>query len=131
MLGALAALYWVYGNSYDFWAYIVPRGMIELSAIFIASGSGIAMGYKFLVPGHLPRSYQLKKQALRSVQLLIGTIPLFIIAGFIEGFITPSPLPLLAKYLVACLTIIALGLYIAYGKRKGSQNITVDDINIS
>ncbi|WNS77465.1 stage II sporulation protein M [Bacillus sp. DTU_2020_1000418_1_SI_GHA_SEK_038] len=116
LVGALAALFWHHGKSYDFWAYIVPHGMIELTAIFIAGGAGLLMGYKLFVPGNFSRGFQLKQQASRSVQLLLGTIPLFVIAGVIEGFITPAAISLEAKYLVAIITVIGLSLYIAIGK---------------
>lgn len=116
IIGALAGLFWHYGQSYAFWAYIVPHGVIELTAIFIAGGAGLLMGYKLFVPGPYSRGYQLKRQAKRSVQLLLGTIPLFVIAGVIEGFITPASFSLETKYIVAFLTIIALILYIAIGK---------------
>ncbi|EDL64927.1 stage II sporulation protein M [Bacillus sp. SG-1] len=115
IVGAIAALFWHYGKSYEFWAYIVPHGMIELTAIFIAGGAGLLMGYKLFVPGRYSRGYQLKQQAKRSVLLLLGTIPLFVIAGIIEGFITPSTLSLEAKYLIAGLTVIGLILYILVG----------------
>src|SRR5699024_5408907 len=104
------------GMSYEFWAYIVPHGMIELTAIFIAGGAGLLMGYKLFVPGSYSRGYQLKENAKRSVQLFLGTIPLFIIAGIIEGFITPSTLSLEVKYAVALITIIGLLLYVTWGK---------------
>ncbi|RFB18834.1 stage II sporulation protein M [Bacillus sp. HNG] len=116
IVGALAGLFWHYGKTYDFWAYIVPHGMIELTAIFIAGGAGLLMGYKLLVPGPYTRGYQLKIQAKRSVQLLLGTIPLFVIAGIIEGFITPATISLEAKYAVAFITVIGLILYILTGK---------------
>jgi uncharacterized membrane protein SpoIIM required for sporulation len=115
IVGAIAALFWHYGKSYEFWAYIVPHGMIELTAIFIAGGAGLLMGYKLFAPGRYSRGYQLKQQAKRSVLLLIGTIPLFVIAGIIEGFITPSTLSLEVKYLIAGLTVIGLILYILIG----------------
>jgi uncharacterized membrane protein SpoIIM required for sporulation len=118
IIGALAALFWHHGKSYDFWAYIVPHGMIELTAIFIAGGAGLLMGYKLFVPGQFSRSYQLKLQAMRSVQLLLGTIPMFIIAGIIEGFITPAAISLEAKYIVAFLTVVGLILYMVIGKLK-------------
>ncbi|OLS38491.1 stage II sporulation protein M [Bacillus sp. MRMR6] len=118
IVGALAALFWHHGKSYDFWAYIVPHGMIELTAIFIAGGAGLLMGYKLFVPGSHSRVYQLKVHAKRSVMLLLGTIPLFIIAGIIEGFITPAAIPLEAKYLIAFLTVIGLVLYVTVGKLK-------------
>lgn len=117
IIGALAALYYQHHHFYKFWAYIVPHGMIELSAIFIAGGAGLLMGYKILVPGSYPRSYQLKRHALRSVQLMLGTVPLFIIAGTIEGFITPSPIPLDVKYGVALLTVLAIATYVLIGYR--------------
>jgi uncharacterized membrane protein SpoIIM required for sporulation len=122
IIGALAALFWHHGKSYDFWAYIVPHGMIELTAIFIAGGAGLLMGYKLFVPGQYSRSYQLKHQAIRSVQLLLGTIPLFVIAGLIEGFITPAAISLEVKYIVAFLTVIGLILYVVIGKLKLRQN---------
>ncbi|SET50686.1 Uncharacterized membrane protein SpoIIM, required for sporulation [Oceanobacillus limi] len=122
LIGALAAVFWHAGMSYEFWAYIVPHGMIELVAIFIAGGAGLLMGHKLFVPGLYSRRYQLKVQAKRSVQLFLGTIPLFIIAGIIEGFITPSSLSLEMKYLVAFLTVIGLIVYIIYGKLSLERN---------
>jgi uncharacterized membrane protein SpoIIM required for sporulation len=116
IVGALAALFWHHDKSYDFWAYIVPHGIIELTAIFIAGGAGLLMGYKLFVPGHFSRAYQLKEHAKRSVQLLLGTIPLFVIAGIIEGFITPAAISLEANYMVAGVTVIGLVLYILIGK---------------
>lgn len=121
MIGALAALFWQSHKFYEFWAYIVPHGMIELTAIFIAGGAGLLMGFRLLVPGPYSRAYQLKHQALRSVQLFLGTVPLFIIAGTIEGYITPAHIPLAAKYAVALLTVIALTLYVWLGGRGRGQ----------
>ncbi|MEI2665292.1 stage II sporulation protein M [Rossellomorea sp. LJF3] len=118
IVGALAAVFWHQGMSYEFWAYIVPHGMIELTAIFIAGGAGLLMGYKLFVPGRFTRGYQLKEQAKRSVQLLLGTIPLFVIAGIIEGFITPAAISLPAKYMVALLTVAGLILYVAIGRLR-------------
>ncbi|MBY7141535.1 stage II sporulation protein M [Virgibacillus sp. NKC19-3] len=124
MIGALAGLFWHYGQSYEFWAYIVPHGIIELTAIFIAGGAGLLMGYKLFVPGPYARGYQLKRQAKRSVQLLLGTIPLFVIAGIIEGFITPASFSLEVKYIVAIVTILALILYMVSGKMLYLKNST-------
>lgn len=126
IVGALAALFWHHGKSYDFWAYIVPHGMIELTAIFIAGGAGLLMGYKLFVPGQYSRGFQLKQQARRSVQLLLGTIPLFVLAGIIEGFITPADISLEAKYIVAFLTVIGLLLYVVIGKLK-LTNVIIKD----
>ncbi|NHM34019.1 stage II sporulation protein M [Neobacillus terrae] len=127
LIGSLAALFWHHGKSYDFWAFIVPHGIIELTAIFIAGGAGLLMGFKLFVPGNFSRGLQLKEQAKRSVQLLLGTIPLFVVAGVIEGFLTPSALPLGAKYLAAFTTLIGLILYILIGKLNLSKKEAKED----
>jgi len=129
IIGALAALFWHHEKSYDFWAYIVPHGMIELTAIFIAGGAGLLMGYKLFVPGQYTRGYQLKHHAKRSVQLLLGTIPLFVIAGVIEGFITPAAISLEAKYIVAFLTVFGLILYVIIGKLNLRKSNAIEDFD--
>lgn len=125
IVGALAGVFWHAGKTYEFWAYIVPHGMIELTAIFIAGGAGLLMGYRLLVPGDYSRGYHLKQQAIRSVQLLLGTIPLFIIAAIIEGYITPAAISLEAKYVVAILTVVGLILYMMIGNILNKKNTKV------
>jgi uncharacterized membrane protein SpoIIM required for sporulation len=116
VVGALAALYWLEGMSYPFWAYILPHGVLELAVIFIAGGAGLYMGYKIMVPGPYPRKFQLARSAKESVQLLLGTVPLFVIAGIIEGYITPSALSLEMKYAFSILSLLLIGLYYAYAR---------------
>jgi uncharacterized membrane protein SpoIIM required for sporulation len=129
IVGAIAGLFFNYSNSYVFWAYIVPHGVIELVAIFIAGGAGLLMGYKLFVPGKHSRGYQLKTQTIRSVQLMLGTIPLFVIAGTIEGFITPADISLEIKYAVAVTTAIGLIAYMIIGhfllRKRALQQSTV------
>ncbi|MEX1030103.1 MAG: stage II sporulation protein M [Paenibacillaceae bacterium] len=115
MTGALAAVFMQAGKSYVFWAYILPHGVIELSAIFIAGGAGLYMGYRIFVPGIYTRRHRLLETAKESAQLMLGTIPLFIIAGIIEGYITPSTLSLDLKYVVAAATLLLLMVYYVYG----------------
>lgn len=118
LVGALAALYAQAGNSYAFWAYILPHGVIELTAIFIAGGAGLHMGYRLLVPGRFARKHQFLEAAKESAQLLLATLPLFVIAGIIEGFITPSGLSLETKYGVALATLLILGGWYGWGLKR-------------
>ncbi|MEK8132286.1 stage II sporulation protein M [Paenibacillus filicis] len=121
IIGALAALFWQSGRSYSFWAYILPHGIIELTAIFIAGGAGLYMGYRMIVPGIYTRKYMFLRSVKESALLLIGTIPLFVIAGIIEGYITPSGLSLEVKYGFAGLTLLALAVYVMYGVVSGRK----------
>lgn len=111
MIGSLAALYQQIGGNYVFWAYILPHGIIELTAIFIAGSAGLSLAYHFFVPGELTRYQSFKKEGKVTIKLIFGVIPLFIIAAMIEGYVTPAPWPYWAKYVFAFLTWILLLVY--------------------
>ncbi|WNQ10303.1 stage II sporulation protein M [Paenibacillus aurantius] len=118
LVGALAAVFLQAGRSYVFWAYILPHGVIELTAIFIAGGAGLFMGYRMFVPGPYSRKYRFQQTAKESALLLLGTLPLFVAAGVIEGYLTPSTLSLEGKYLVAGATLLLLAVYYLYGRYR-------------
>ncbi|WP_432774297.1 stage II sporulation protein M [Brevibacillus gelatini] len=125
LVGTLAAVYYQADSSYAFWAYILPHGVIELTAIFIAGGAGLHMGYRLLVPGRYARKYQFLEAAKESAQLLLATLPLLFVAGIIEGYITPSSLSLEAKYLVAAATLLLLCLWYYFGRRRQAHNASL------
>jgi uncharacterized membrane protein SpoIIM required for sporulation len=104
ILGVLAALFQSSGHATVFWSLIVPHGVTELLAIFIAGGAGFRIAHKIIAPAQLTRAASLRIGTLDAVQLMLGTVPMFVIAGTIEGFLTPSPLPEWTKFLVAVLT---------------------------
>ena len=64
------------------------HGTLEISAIVIAGGAGIAMGNKLLFPGTYPRMHALKQGAKQGLKLLLSLVPVFIMAGFLESFVT-------------------------------------------
>ena len=66
------------------WAH----GTFEITSIIIAGGAGLVMGNSFLFPGTYKRSYSFRNGALRGIKIVTGLIPFFIIAGWIESFIT-------------------------------------------
>lgn len=105
-----------------FWAYILPHGVIELLAIFICGGAGLMIGSAFIAPGNIRRSDALKLAANKALRLFAGAVPLFVIAGIIEGFITPSVLPVWSKLAFAVLTAIGMILYLGFaGSRQQVQ----------
>lgn len=111
LLGSLAAIYHQAGQSYPFWAFIWPHGIIELTAIFIAGAAGLSLAYAFFVPGELTRLESYKREGIVTIQLMLGVIPLFIIAAIIEGYLTPAPWPHWGKYLIALITLLLLFFY--------------------
>lgn len=118
ILGALAALFWHTGHSYIFWSLILPHGCIELTAIAIAGTAGVHVGHRFLVPGRHSRLRSLRLAFATSGRLIAGVMAMLVVAGSIEGFVTPSFMPTLAKYAVAALTIVLLVLYFGFAGRR-------------
>ncbi len=111
--GALGVCYKVnpaFGNSLV--TFMVGHGVIELSCIFIAAGAGMLIGYALINPGDLTRVQALKKNGLEAVRLAIGCACLLVLAGIIEGFLSPSNLPVYVKVSTGILTGIAMYSYL-------------------
>lgn len=92
--------------------FMVGHGVIELSCIFIAGGAGMLIGYSMINPGDLTRAEALKKNGLIAIRLAIGCALLLFIAGIIEGFLSPAPLPAFIKFGTGILTGIAMYSYL-------------------
>ncbi len=88
MVGAFVMFFIVRGLFVESILAIMLHGTLELSAIVIAGGAGIMMGNGWLFPGTYGRVQSFLLAAQRSVRVLISTTPIFVIAGFIEGFFT-------------------------------------------
>jgi len=73
-----------------FTSIIAPHGVVELSAIFIAGGAGLLIGHAIVDPGDLCRKDALRLAAADAVKLVTGTLPMFVVAGIIEGMISPQ-----------------------------------------
>ena len=93
LLGVLAGAFAAAGKSGPFWSLILPHGLLELTAICIAAGAGLRMGWSIVDPGDRPRTRALAEEARDAVMVVLGVIPAFVIAAFIEGFVTGSALP--------------------------------------
>jgi uncharacterized membrane protein SpoIIM required for sporulation len=92
LLGAVGVACWLNDMSLPLWSFVAPHGVLELPAIFIAGGAGLRLAQGLLFPGLLSRSDSLAKAGGEAVRLLMGVVPVLIIAGLIEGFISPSAL---------------------------------------
>jgi uncharacterized membrane protein SpoIIM required for sporulation len=101
MLGIVAGAAQALGFAANLWGFIAAHGMIELSVIISAGGAGLQLGWSVVRPGLLTRRAALVLAARRAAYLLLGCIPLLAIAGTIEGFISPSDLPLGVKLAVS------------------------------
>ena len=95
--GVAAGLFYDAGQAAKFWGLILPHGLLEITAIIVAGAAGLRLGWSLVVPGDQSRSKSLVGEAQRSVSIVLGLVLVFIIAGLIEGFVTPSSLPTSAR----------------------------------
>jgi uncharacterized membrane protein SpoIIM required for sporulation len=112
MVGTLAALCHLHGLDIPFWSFVLPHGIIELTAIFIAGGSGLILASALVAPGDLPRKDALVERGRTAVRLILGCVPLLIVAGVIEGFFSPAALPPHIKFLFAAMAFALLLVYL-------------------
>ena len=111
-LGALAQVYTAKGMAGWFWAWILPHGIPEITAICIAGAAGFVIARGLAAPKGLPRRQALRKEAIVAVKLLLGTLALFVLAGLIEGTVSqihPPKLPVWFKLGFAL--IVGTGVY--------------------
>jgi len=88
MLGAFQYFFYQKGLLLTSVVTIWIHGTLEISAIIIAGAAGIIMGNGWLFPGTYSRLESFKNAARKGLKIIVGVVPVFIVAGFLEGFIT-------------------------------------------
>lgn len=88
MLGAFQTFFYQQGLLWQSSLAIWLHGTLEISAIIVAGAAGITLGNGWLFPGTYSRLVSFRRSALRGLKIIIGAVPIFIAAGFIEGYFT-------------------------------------------
>jgi uncharacterized membrane protein SpoIIM required for sporulation len=112
LIGVIGAATWQAGMALQLWSFVAPHGVLELPAIFIAGGAGLEIARGMLFPGLLPRRESLARAGGRAARLVLGIVPMLIIAGIIEGFVSPSAIAKPLKFLLAGVLFAALLTYL-------------------
>jgi uncharacterized membrane protein SpoIIM required for sporulation len=124
-LGIISAWMVSEGDLPRFLGFIIPHGTLELSAIVIAAGAGIRLGWSSIAPGDRSRADAFREEGQRTVSIIIGLMTMFLLAGLIEGFITGSGLPAgFRAGLGALLGIIYVAFLVTQGRAAAAQGIT-------
>ncbi|HEY2732486.1 MAG TPA: stage II sporulation protein M [Polyangiales bacterium] len=125
-LGALGAQYHLDHQALFFWAWVLPHGITELTVVSIAGGAGLILARGFWLPGRSSRGAAIAREARSAASLLLGAMPLLVLAGVIEATVsrTHAPaLPYAIKLVFAGL--IASSVY-GFLLRAGRDRSTVD-----
>ncbi|MEW5940681.1 MAG: stage II sporulation protein M [Chloroflexota bacterium] len=124
MLGAITGLTIHYGIGFDLWTFVIGHGVIELSVICFSGGSGLMLGWAILRPGLLRRRDALTLAAGQAVKLLMGAVPWLVVAGTIEGFLSPAEnVPPLVKWMVGITSGIVLYSYLFLAGREKKKGL--------
>ena len=126
VFGACYKLNPPFGNSLA--TFVVGHGVIELSCIFFCGGAGMMIGYAIVDPGNLTRAQALKKKGMEAAKIVMGCACLLVVAGTIEGFLSPSSLPAAVKFGTGIGTGLAMYSYLFL---VGGNNDEGDHISAS
>ncbi|WP_043717745.1 stage II sporulation protein M [Nocardia asiatica] len=120
-LGVTAGLMADAGRLDSFFGFILPHGTLELTAVFVAGGAGLKLGWTLIDPGRLSRVEAVARQGRATATVALGLVAVLLVCGLIEGFVTPSPLPAPVRIAIG---FTAEALFLAYVFGVGRRAVT-------
>jgi uncharacterized membrane protein SpoIIM required for sporulation len=111
-LAVIGAIMIRHGQAGHFWGLILPHGMLELTAVFVAGGVGLNLFWSWVEPGALTRSQSVAREGRTAATVALGLVLVLMISGSIEGFVTPSGLPTWGRILIGALAEVAFLTYV-------------------
>lgn len=125
--GVAAGLFLATGKMDVFFSYILPHGLMELTAVFIACAAGLKIFWAMVRPGPRTRMQAVADEGRSLITVALGLVLVLLVSGIVEGFVTPSPLPVWAKITIGALVLAAYWSYtLVLGGRAASAGVTGD-----
>ena len=110
-----------------FFGLIAPHGILELTAVFVATGAGLRLGWVTIDPGPLPRSDAIAREGRSTVVIALGLVVVLAVSGAIEAFVTPSGLPTWARIGIGVIAELLFLTYVwTFGRRAARAGETGD-----
>jgi uncharacterized membrane protein SpoIIM required for sporulation len=116
-----------HGRGTEFFVLILPHGMLELSAVFLAAAAGLRLGWAIIDPGPRRRGQALAEEGRATVTIALGLVAVLAVSGVIEAFVTPSGLPSWARIGIGGVAeAVFLAYVVAVGRRAQRLGHTAD-----
>ena len=110
-----------------FFGLILPHGLLELTAVFVASALGLRLGWTLIAPGLRTRTDAFASEGRATLSAVVGLTVVLLVSGVIEAFVTPSGLPTWARITVGALALAGFVAYVAVlGGRAARAGLSAD-----
>ncbi|HXF15485.1 MAG TPA: stage II sporulation protein M [Burkholderiales bacterium] len=117
-LGAVAGWMTARGSSRALWGWIMPHGGTELLAIVLSGAAGFMLAGALIAPGNVRRAVALRLVAKDALAIILGVMGMLVVAGLIEGFVSPSSIGYSARIAVLAITLTGWFAYLGLAGRK-------------
>ncbi|WP_329564622.1 stage II sporulation protein M [Kitasatospora sp. NBC_01266] len=108
-----------------FLGLLLPHGLLELTAVFVAAGLGLRLGWTVIDPGPRPRTVALAEQGRATIGMAMGLTAVLFVSGLLEAFVTPSGLPTWARVGIG---VAAETLFLLYALLLGRRAAATGEI---
>lgn len=126
-VGVSAGLMSAAGRLDIFFGLITPHGLLELTALFVAAGTGLRLGWTVINPGPRSRAVALAQEGRATAAMALGLACVLLVSGVIEAFVTPSSLPTWARIGIGAVAELAFLTYVfVLGRRAARAGVTGD-----
>jgi len=117
-VGAIGGVLALHDGLGIFFQLILPHGLLELTAVFVAGGAGLKIFWSMIDPGGRPRGQALSEEGRSLFTVAIGLVGVLAVSGLIEAFVTPSSLPWWLKIVIGALALAAFWTYLLVVGRR-------------
>src|SRR5690606_13311963 len=125
----IAAIMIRHDHGGHFFGLILPHGLLELTAVFVAGGVGLRLFWSWVEPGRLSRAQSLAHEGRTVGTVALGLVGVLLVTGIIEAFVTPSPLPTWARVGIGVLAEVLFVVYVFTLGRAAYQRGQTGDVD--
>jgi uncharacterized membrane protein SpoIIM required for sporulation len=126
-VAVIGAIMWRHERASLFFGLILPHGLLELTAVFVAGGVGLRLFWSWIEPGPRSRMTAIAQEGRAAMSVALGLVAILFITGVIEAFVTPSPLPTWARIGIGLVAeVLFFGYVFTFGRYAARRGETGD-----
>jgi uncharacterized membrane protein SpoIIM required for sporulation len=128
-LAVIGSIMHRHGHGQEFWGLILPHGLLELTAVFVAGGVGLKLFWSWIEPGELTRTQSIAREGRTAGTVALGLVAVLMVSGVIEAFVTTSGLPTWARVGIGITAELAFFAYVFVLGRQAFHRGATGDID--